>query len=229
MTIIYIFNLEITTDRNLLEMDIPLRRLLVLMFARKGQRQKEGKTLVFLDEIQCSPVSISKLRYLYEDMPEVHVIAAGSLLENIVDVNVSFPVGRLDFLPVRPCSFKEFLGAMGKESQIEIMHYPELTQTFHDEYMAFFHQYCVVGGMPEAVQQFVDSEDMLSVDTIYSRLLRGYMDDVEKYAKKSRITEVVRHVIRYGWGYAGSRVTLGGFANSDYRSRDIELSLARYR
>ena len=86
------FNLEITQNARLLEMDIPLDQLVQLMFAQSGISPKEGSTLIFIDEIQNSPKAITRLRYFYEQRPDLYIIAAGSLLENLVDVKVSFPV-----------------------------------------------------------------------------------------------------------------------------------------
>ena len=214
-------NLERHADRELVEAELPTKQLVTLLFARKGLVQKPGNTLLFFDEIQNSPEAIAKLRYFYEDCPELHIVAAGSLLENIIDVKASFPVGRVDYLPVRPCSFCEFMTAIGKGNQLEIMRHPELTKPFHEEYMSLFNQYCVIGGMPEAVQKYADTGDLLAADSVYRRLLQGYIDDVEKYATNGKASEVVRFIIRNGWGLAGSIVTMTGFGGSDYKSREI--------
>lgn len=215
------FNLEREADKALLEMKVPLDDLVGYLFARKGIKRQEGDTLIFIDEIQNSPKTISLLRYFYEDRPDLFVIAAGSLLENVVDVKASFPVGRVDFLPVRPCSFKEFVAAIGKDSQLAMMDSPEVTVAFHEEYMSLFNQYFLVGGMPEAVQHYADHRDILSMNHIYARLLRAYMDDVEKYTQTSKMTETVRFIIQNGWMQAGATITLGNFCNSAYRSREV--------
>ena len=80
-----------------------------------------SSTLIFIDEIQNSPKTIALLRYFYEQRPELYIIAAGSLLENLVDVKVSFPVGRVQYLALRPCSFYEFLGAIGKSNLLAVL------------------------------------------------------------------------------------------------------------
>ena len=94
------FNLEMNESVRLFEMDIPLNDLVNMLFASLGKSQREGSTLIFIDEIQNSPKTIALLRYFYEQRPDLYVIAAGSLLENLVDVNVSFPVGRVMYIPV---------------------------------------------------------------------------------------------------------------------------------
>lgn len=215
------FNLERKDDRELVEMELPMDTFMTLLFARKGVKQRQGTTLLFFDEIQNSPKTIARLRYFYEDAPYVYIVAAGSLLENIVDVKTSFPVGRVDYLPVRPCSFQEFVDATGHGEQLEVMKNPEYTAPFHQEYMAYFNQYCVIGGMPEVVQHFADSGDMLAVDYIFRRLVRGYIDDVEKYTRTSKLSETVRFLLQYAPYRAGSTITLGKFEGSEYKSREV--------
>ena len=218
----YIYlNLEQDSDRELIEMPLDISLLVELIFARKQVKRQTGDTLIFIDEIQNSAKAMSLLRYFYENTPWLFVVAAGSLLENIVDVKASFPVGRVDFLPLRPCSFREFMGALGQEGQIDLMSTPEYTIPFHNEYMARFNQYCIVGGMPEAVQEYVKHGDIPSVDRVHRRLHQAYMDDVEKYATTAKMTAVVRHIMRYGWGQAGSTVTLSNFQGSTYKSREV--------
>lgn len=215
------FNLERNTDKALLEMDLPTDDLVNTMFVRKGMRKKSGSTLIFIDEIQNSPSAVARLRYFYEDCPDLYVVAAGSLLENVVDVKASFPVGRVDYLPVRPCSFREFVSAIGKESQLAIMDRPELTNAFHAEYMSLFNQYFLVGGMPEVVQHYADYADIIALTPIYSRLIRAYMEDVEKYSRSNKTSETVRYIIQNGWLQAGATITLGRFNGSEYQSREV--------
>lgn len=215
------FNLERKGDRELLEMEMPTEVFVTLLFARKGVRQRPGATLFFFDEIQNSPKTIARLRYLYEDAPQIHVIVAGSLLENVVDVKASFPVGRVDYLPVRPCSFREFVAATGRGGQLSVMENAEHTVPFHQEYLSYFNQYCAIGGMPEVVQQFADTGDVLTVDSIFRRLVRGYIDDVEKYARTAKLTETVRFLLQYAPYRAGGTITLGKFEGSDYKSREV--------
>ena len=212
------FNLERKENALLFESDIPLNDLLITLFSRSGKVRREGETLLFIDEIQNSPKTISLLRYFYEEMPWLHVIAAGSLLENIVDVKTSFPVGRVQYLPVRPCSFSEFVGALGQPGVAETMYDVRIACTMHSRLMSLFNQYVIIGGMPEVVQAYVSSGDMLAVDSIYETLLQAYRDDVEKYVKRDRLSDVVRFLLDRGWQAAGGSVTLNKFAGSEYKS-----------
>lgn len=214
------FNLEDVSDKALLEIDLPLDALIDLLYASRSAT-KQGSTLIFIDEIQNSPKTITLLRFFYERRPDLHIVAAGSLLENIVDVKVSFPVGRVDFMPIRPCSFFEFMCAISKGQLLEAIKTPGYAAPFHNQLIHLFNQYCITGGMPEIVQEYVDTRDVLALDHIYSRLLRGYIDDVEKYAGTKKISEAVRFIINYGWPFAGATITLGNFSSSGYSAREM--------
>ena len=206
----------------LFEMDIPLNDLVNMLFASLGKSQREGSTLIFIDEIQNSPKTIALLRYFYEQRPDLYVIAAGSLLENLVDVNVSFPVGRVMYMALRPCSFYEFLGAIGKTNLLAVLSQkPEYTVVFHEQLMHHFNQYTIIGGMPEAVQRYAETQDIVAIEDVYETLVQAYKDDSEKYVRGNKLTEVVRFILSYGWGFSGETITLGNFANSGYKSREV--------
>lgn len=216
------FNLERGEAVKLFEMEIPLDDLVGMLFASCGKEQKNGSTLIFIDEIQNSPKTISLLRYFYELRPDLYIIAAGSLLENLVDMKVSFPVGRVQYLALRPCSFCEFLGAIGKSDLLAILSQKaEYTVAFHTQLMHQFNQYSIIGGMPEAVQKYADTQDILALEDVYETLVQSYKDDSEKYVRGNKLTDVVRFILSYGWAFSGETVTLGNFANSGYKSREI--------
>ena len=215
------FNLERAAHKSLLENDLPLDTLVEQLFLFHRHPRQEGSTLIFIDEIQNSPRVISKLRYFYEDRPDLHIIAAGSLLESIVNVDSSFPVGRVDYLPMRPCSFREFVCAIGKEQLLEMAMMPGMENVVHNELMSCFNRYLLVGGMPAAVQAYLEERDLLAFDDIYETLIQAYRDDAEKYARAGKMSYVIRFILEHGWSAAGSTVTLTGFANSDYKSREV--------
>ena len=216
------FNLERNENAKLFEMEIPLDDLVNMLYASVGKVKKEGTTLVFIDEIQNSPKTIALLRYFYEQSPDLYVIAAGSLLENLVDVKVSFPVGRVQYLALRPCSFSEFLGAIGKNNLLTVLSQKaEYTVAFHEQLMHLFNQYTIVGGMPEAVQQYAETQDVIGIEDVYETLVQAYKDDSEKYVRGNKLTDVVRFILSYGWAFSGETITLGNFANSGYKSREV--------
>lgn len=128
-------NLEKAEAAKLFDLSIPLKDLMPLFFAHCGKLRKEGRILIFIDEIQNSTEAVARLRYFYEELPDVFVIAAGSLLENLVNIHTSFPVGRVQYMALRPCSFLEYLQAIHEETLIPLLAQPEVTPAFHDRLM----------------------------------------------------------------------------------------------
>jgi predicted AAA+ superfamily ATPase len=214
-------NLEKQEAAKLFDLSVPLKDLMPLLFAHCGVIRKEGRTLLFIDEIQNSAKAISLLRYFYEELPDIYVIAAGSLLENIVDIHTSFPVGRVQYLALRPCSFREFLQAIQEETLLPVLAQPEITSAFHERLMNLFNIYTLIGGMPEVIQLYAERRDILSLNNIYETLLQGYRDDVEKYTTGKLLPDVVRFLLKEGWHKAGQSITLGGFAGSSYKAREV--------
>lgn len=216
------FNMERNENVRLFEMDISIDDLITMLFASLGKVKNEGKTLIFIDEIQNSPKTIALLRYFYEQRPDLYVIAAGSLLENLIDVKVSFPVGRVQYLALRPCSFYEFLGAINKNDLLAILSQKsEFTVAFHEQLMHQFNLYTIIGGMPEAVQMYAEKNDVVAIEDVYETLVQAYKDDAEKYVVGNKLTDTVRFILSYGWAFSGETITLGNFANSGYKSREV--------
>ena len=216
------FNMEMAENVRMFEMAIPLDDLVDMLFGSQGKARTPGNILIFIDEIQNSPKTIGLLRYFYERRPDLHVIAAGSLLENLIDVKVSFPVGRVQYLALRPCSFYEFLGATGKHNLLALLREkPEMTVAFHEQMMHWFNLFAIVGGMPEAVKQYAETRDIVALEDVYETLVQAYKDDAEKYVAGNKLTDTVRFILSYGWASAGETITLGNFANSGYKSREV--------
>ena len=219
----YLFvNLEKPQNKALFDRFQTLDQLLLQLFALSGKQREEGRTLIFFDEVQNSPEAIHQLRYFYEEKPELYIIAAGSLLESLVNVHVSFPVGRVEYMAMRPVSFREFLSAEGKDELRRLAeNNPELTPAVHGTLMTAFRNYALVGGMPEVVDRFVTKHDIVALNDIYESLLRGYKDDVEKYAPNRTLTQVIRFLIDKGWTATAQKLTLGNFAGSSYKAREV--------
>ncbi len=214
-------NLELAADRQLFEMGAPIDDVVTSIYLHNHQERKKVKTLLFIDEIQNSPQAVSMLRYFYEQTPEIDVIAAGSLLESLLERRISFPVGRVEYLAVRPCSFGEFLGAIGESGLKEAQEDVALTAPLHDKMMRYFNTYTMIGGMPEVVAEYAENRDIVALGTIYETLLTGYRDDVEKYSHTENMRNILRHILTAGWAYAGQRITFEKFGNSLYRSREM--------
>jgi len=162
--------------------DFDVKRILFELGLALNLRIDIGKDLLFIDEIQACPEALGCLRYFYEDLPDLHVIAASSLLD-FEFRNQSFPVGRVETLNLYPMTFYEFLKARGKESLCELLktpinNIPTGTERFFEE---DFNLYLIVGGMPECVKYFIETNDLLGVKRIQDDLLYTYEQDFRKY------------------------------------------------
>jgi uncharacterized protein len=214
-------NLEKKSDREFFSNEAPVSQILESILVTRRLRKPEGKALLFIDEIQNSAHAIGSLRYFYEEMPELYIIAAGSLLETLLHRQISFPVGRVEYLALRPCNFYEFLGALGEFPMQEKLMSVSVSGPLHQPMMELFRRYTLIGGMPEVVDQYAQKRDVVALDSIYQSLMTGFRDDVEKYAGRPVYADILRYVIKYGWEYGAKRITFEKFANSNYRSRDI--------
>ncbi|HHN48344.1 MAG TPA: DUF4143 domain-containing protein [Bacteroidales bacterium] len=214
-------NLENAQARELFNTHGEISELLTAIYLFCNKRKNGGRALLFIDEIQNSPQAVALLRYFYEEIPELYVIAAGSLLESLISKRISFPVGRVEYMALRPCSFIEFLGAVGDEFLGEAIAQVQLPAGLHSKAMQLFNTYTLIGGMPEAVASFAENKDLVALSDIYEFLLTGFMDDIEKYSRNDTMTNVLRLLIGAGWKYAAETIRFQGFAGSTYKSREM--------
>jgi len=214
-------NLERKADRNIFEENHSAEDALTAIFLLKNKLRKNGRTLLFIDEIQNSSKAVALLRYFYEDIPGLYVIAAGSLLETLINRKITFPVGRVEYLAMRPCSFSEFLGALGENQLCESLLAIDLPAAIHSHVMKLFNEYALIGGMPEVIALYSEKRDWVALRKIYDTIIAGYQDDTEKYAKNETHLNVLRHILMYGWRFAGQRIKFERFANSNYKSREM--------
>ncbi|MGN1253146.1 MAG: ATP-binding protein, partial [Prevotella sp.] len=172
----------------LFEGDLDVRRIVSQMEAIVGRPITEGNTLLFLDEIQACPQAIMSLRFFKEDMPGLHVIAAGSLLEFALDELPTFGVGRIHSMFMYPMTFDEFLIANGETLLMNARNQATATQPLprplYEKLIAEFRDYILIGGMPEAVSNWVASHNYLSCQEVQDDILVSYEDDFPKYRKK---------------------------------------------
>ena len=162
--------------------------ILPLVEARYGTALEPGRTLLFLDEIQAAPELLSCLRYFHEKKPELHVIAAGSLLDfAMADPQFSMPVGRIEYVHLGPMSFEEFLVAAGKESLMQFIRRfspaDEAPEAIHGELMRLVRQYLIIGGMPASVEAFFRTGSHREGEAVRQGILSTYRDDFAKYGK----------------------------------------------
>ncbi|MCG8323763.1 MAG: AAA family ATPase [Cytophagales bacterium] len=218
----YIYlNLELAEDRKVFEDFQNVETLLDAIFFLKDKSRSEGRTLLFIDEIQEAPQAIEQLRYFYEQVPELWVMAAGSLLETLFNKDINFPVGRVTYMVVRPVSFVEFLEALGETNALEQWKNVPIADFAHDKLLELFHRYALIGGMPEVVDTYAATKDIVGLQPVYESLLVSYLEDVEKYARNQSLAEVMRHAIRSSFAEAGQRIKFQGFGRSNYGSREM--------
>ena len=208
--------------RTIFEKEQEIEDLMAEVFLFCNKENKRGKTLLFIDEIQSSETAIAKLRYFYEaKLPDIYVIAAGSLLETMMNKQTSFPVGRVEYLAVRPCMFNEFLRAIGETQLEKALLACIVPYSLHAKTMNLFNTFTLIGGMPEVVADYAENKNYVGLNRIYESLLASYRDDVEKYAKNNTANQVVRYILQSGWKFAAERITLGDFGGSSYKSREM--------
>lgn len=174
------------TLKSLFDGDLAPRALIEQLELVAGQSIVPGRTLLFLDEIQACPRAIVALRYFYEEFPELHVIAAGSLLEFVLS-SVSVPVGRISYIEMFPMTFAEYLAAVGNEPAATAVSQPAeaLAEPVHEMLLNELKRYLFIGGMPECVQVAAEGGSLLDVFSVQDDLLKTYRDDFSKYAGRS--------------------------------------------
>ena len=215
-------NLEKNEDIDLIERSRSVQELVDFVALRNEIPPKSfSNTLLFLDEIQESEKAISFLRYFYEEIPELNVIAAGSLLENVLRKTKHFPVGRVNYLYVFPLNFQEYLGAMGKKQLLERLQNIPIDDVAHELLMDEFHTYCIIGGMPEIVASYVSNQDLLALPQIYESIWNTYKDDVVKYAASKSEENVIKHIVNTAASFVDQRVKFQNFGHSNYKSREV--------
>jgi len=185
------------------------------------------KTLLFLDEIQACPEAIPTLRYFFEKVPELFLIAAGSLLDHVLnEMNYPMPVGRVEFLYVHPLSFKEFLIAGGENLLVNYLSLyntdKTITNLIHEKLLKLLRTYFFVGGMPEAVKTYFETSDLLEVERVHESILTSMELDFTKYTKNNQ-PEYLRRVFRYVPRGIGNKVK---YVNIDRSVKSMYLKQA---
>ena len=221
-------NLEVDSDAaSLFESKRP-GRIVELLRARYGADLRPGSSLLFLDEIQAAPEILPCLRYFFEEMPELHVIAAGSLLDFALrDQGSSMPVGRIEYLHLGPMDFEEFLLAQGMDEQVGYLQDfapgDGVPAALHSELMRRARQFVLVGGMPASVDSLARSGGVQESEQIRQGLLATYRDDFGKYGRqvdRHRLDKVFAGIPRQvGAKFMYSRVA------REERSRDLGRAL----
>ena len=184
--------------------------------------------LLFLDEIQAIPIAIQSLRYFYEDHPEIPVISAGSLLEFAMSRHsFSMPVGRVEYLYLGPVTFEETLAAMGKNHLLHLLENYQIEEPFpqsaHDQLIELLRLWFLAGGMPEAIQRFMDTDSLDEAFDVHASIIETYKDDFAKYATQSDLLRLHK-VFNYVPMAAGEKLKYVR-VDSEAQSRDISRAV----
>lgn len=177
--------------RKVFENDFNIDRILRTISLRTGKNINSDTLLIF-DEIQEAKRGITSLKYFCENARTQPIISAGSLLGISMHNGDSFPVGKVDFIDLEPLSFREFLMACGKHSWIDVLdnHDWELVKSIKDKFVEMLKTYYYVGGMPEVVQTYIDSNDMESVRKVQVNILNAYSSDFSKHAPDREVPRI---------------------------------------
>lgn len=207
--------------------DLDVKRIVPQISAIYGTSIKPGQTLLFLDEIQECPRAIMALRFFKEDMPELHVIAAGSLLEFALKELPTFGVGRIHSMFMYPMTFDEFLEANGQQLLIETRNEASidnpLPEPIHNKLVDFLRTYMLVGGMPEAVKTWVEYHDYIRCQEIQDDIVVTYEDDFPKY-KKNVDPTLLRRTLRSVAVQAGKKFVYTK-VGLDYKTAEVKKAV----
>ncbi len=176
--------------------DYDINRLMLGLKIESGVDIQADNTLIIFDEIQEVPQALTSLKYFYENATQFYIVAAGSLLGVSLHHQVSFPVGKVDFLPLYPMTFQEFLLALGKKDWVQLLEMQDwnLITAMKTSYIDLLRQYYFVGGMPEAINVFVETQNLDEVRQVQSNLLMAYEQDFSKHISDGQTVQRVRSI-----------------------------------
>lgn len=214
--------------RRIFDEDYDVARILRLINIETGVRIEPEKTLILFDEVQEAPKAISSLKYFYENAPEYAVIAAGFLLGVAIHEGVSFPVGKVETMEIHPMSFHEFLIAVGEEALADLLTEKDYDaiNAFSGKYIHWLKLYYFIGGMPEAVNDYVENGDVTTVREVQKQILSLYESDFSKHTPD---TELAR--LRMVWNSIPAQLAkenqkfFFGQIRQGARAKDFELAI----
>lgn len=217
-------NLEKEEHRRLFESVTDAEKLLRILETYFAQKIELRESLIFIDEIQHSKNALQMLRYFYEELPDLHVIAAGSLLEILLrELELSFPVGRVQYLHMHPVTFDEYLKTFEEKIYHELAELElnsPLEKVQHQIYMEKVQEYALIGGMPEMLTSFAERRSLVDAEEVYESLMQSFFDDISKYAT-GESAKYIRHVLYSLPPHIGQEIVYKGFGGSVYGSREI--------
>ena len=208
--------------------DMKIDRIITGIEIYNGRKIDPQNTLLIFDEIQEVPAALTSLKYFNENAPQYQIVCAGSLLGVALHPGTSFPVGKVEFLDLYPLSLTEFMLAMQKGQFADLLKNGDLDMaaTFKQDYVDLLKHYYYVGGMPEAVHNFVENRDFNNVRDIQQRILTAYEQDFSKHAPNAEVPR-----IRMLWNSIPAQLTkenkkfIYGLIKDGARAKDYEMSM----
>jgi predicted AAA+ superfamily ATPase len=225
---IYVNFEDTPTLQNIFANDFDIDRIVTVLQIHAQTTISAEDTLIVLDEIQSAERGVTSLKYFCEKAPQYHVIAAGSLLGMGLHSQVSFPVGKVDFLDLRPLSFSEFLISLNESALVNALNAKNwsVISIFTEKLKEYLRYYFYVGGMPEVVDAFVQTRDWQLVRRIQNRILNSYEGDFSKHAPRETVPR-----IRMVWQSIPSQLAkenkkfVYGVIRESARAKDFELAI----
>jgi predicted AAA+ superfamily ATPase len=225
---IYINFEDNTALQSLFLQDFDIDRILLSLQIETGIKAEADHCLIILDEIQEAPQGITSLKYFYEKAPQYHVMAAGSYLGISLHRTNSFPVGKVNFINLRPLSFNEYLRAKGQSVLLELIQNKQwnLISQFKNKYILLLKEYYFIGGMPEVVANFIKNNDFDKARKIQLDIINSYEQDFSKHAPTNIIPR-----IRMVWNSIPAQLAkenkkfIFSMLKKGARSKDFELAL----
>lgn len=211
----------------LFKTDLNVNRIIMQLSAICGQKIEPGKTLLFIDEIQACPEAIMSLRFFKEDIPELHLIAAGSLLEFALEELPTFGVGRIHSMFMYPMTFDEFLQANGEQLLMEARNQASpsspLPLPLHEKLTDLLRTYMLIGGMPEAVCKWVETHDYIQCQEIQDDIIVSYEDDFPKY--KKRVDPILLRQVLHSVAVQSTKKFVYSQVGNAYKTAEIKKAL----
>ncbi len=225
---VYVNFEDTPTLQNIFANDFDIGRIITVLQIHAQTAITAEDTLIILDEIQSAERGVTSLKYFCEKAPQYHVIAAGSLLGMGLHSQVSFPVGKVDFLDLRPLSFSEFLLSLNESALVDALNAKNwsVVSIFAEKLKEYLRYYFYVGGMPEVVDAFAQTRDWQLVRRIQNRILNSYEGDFSKHAPKETVPR-----IRMVWQSIPSQLAkenkkfVYGVIREGARAKDFELAI----
>ncbi|MDD2235370.1 MAG: ATP-binding protein [Desulfitobacteriaceae bacterium] len=208
--------------------NLDINRIITALQIEAGITIEADNTLLIFDEVQEVPRALTSLKYFCENAPQYHLVAAGSLLGVALHPGTSFPVGKVDFLDLYPLDFLEFMKAMGHDDLLQLLKTGDfsLITSFKGKYIDLLKQYYYIGGMPEAVVSFINTQDYSKVREVQNRLLIAYEQDFSKHAPNETVPR-----IRMLWNSIPAQLAkenrkfIYGLIRQGARAREYELAM----